>query len=378
MTKKRVLIKFFSPQLMLDVIPALAYMPDRIIFAGDGEIMTDEALARIGAVLEARRIPSSVEKAALFKNVEAACEMTLREILDSVRDDRTLIDISGIDPVDALALGRVLDQKNGRQVSVVRSDAEQGIFFPVIAPKDGIKLSFPSLTFAELRHLRHGTPFDEEPSWKAMSVSRADLTPESVAAIRNARAGYDERPAFYRSISMHLSASLRPESPDQTEFFVDPAYLNLRREEIEALEKIKGFSVSIQGRVARVAFANKCIRDLLTHLDRIPLFEIMLQVARVTNIRGKAAYHNLEMIKQSVVIAVKGCLPLAVSYIAAEEKADFVYRFATISDSVFEEPVRRILVAERDSLPDAEILEACRVLGTELVSPEELPELLRR
>ena len=48
-----VLIKFFSPQLMLDVIPALAYMPDRIIFAGDGEIMTDEALARIGAVLEA-------------------------------------------------------------------------------------------------------------------------------------------------------------------------------------------------------------------------------------------------------------------------------------------------------------------------------------
>lgn len=377
MSLTKVLIKFISPSAAGNVISAAALKPELFIPVGYGSFMTDTMRSRYNYFFHRRQLETVVaEPVQLEQYLMGDIEVRLERLLVRYESRRPVVDISDADPIETMALGIVLRAHKYWGVTVLDYRVKDSVFLPLRNGDFLKQLTFPSLTAAEIRYLRDGTPMDQKTDSEDI-LTRRDLSRHVIREIRSLSVLYAEGPAYWRDVVARLRYAIQGKSEDRTEFLIDTSQLGIRD---SALEDLRDAGIlkeySRRNGIVRIIFADRSAMKLLLHIERIPMINVFLAVAFVREYGRAAAYHDLTLNEWTYITGIHDCLPVVITIYNEQEGAEQIYRFHGKALQCFDEPVRKILVRFGQTGLEPEVTYAADRFGVEIVPMKKLAEVL--
>ena len=368
MTLARVLIKFISETVSGNVISALAVEPDILIPVGYGDFMKDREKGRYNHFFHKKGIPTiCADPVRLERYLEADMEVKLERLLERYQDKSPVVDIADADPQMAMALGSVLMKHRYWKISVLDYRIREGIFLPLRGDAELRRISFPRLYYEDYVFLK------EEQNPVVPDLTRRDLTRQAVSEIRAIGKLYAETPSYWQDLSARLKHAIGEIPPDKLDYIIDAASLGIRDTSLEELRDLQVLTFfERKNGIVRMRFADRLGLTLLTDISRLPITGIFLQTALVREYGRHAAYHDLMLLNGTYVAAICRCYPTIIALMDDSEGISQLARFAAETFTLYEEPVRRILVRYSNTPWPKDFTEAAGHYGIELVYIRDL------
>jgi hypothetical protein len=370
----RIVIQFAGPYETGLVISGAALRPELLMLVGYGDFLTQEKRTRLNYFFHRRKLPTVLTDPLILEPfLEPDMEAKLLNVLEKYASACPVIDISGADEAEALALGAVLARHPDWRFPVLDYRMETGVFLPQKHADVLRRLPFPSLLEEEILMLNQikRTVSEEIPT-----LVRKDLTSTVVKAITKASRVFRERPAFWRQIALRLREAVGEEA-EKPEYLLDAGSLSVPDETLRELLSLGLLSAcSRRGGIIRLSFPDRKVRELLLNMDRIDLYRTYLVMAQIRNFRNKAAYHDLSMIGFDYVTGVIGAMPVVIGILPDEPEKEDIYRFYDDAVRLMGQPVRKILIIPEDAEAGSRILECAGRFGIETSGIRTLVQLL--
>ncbi len=379
MTLTRVLIKFMSSRPVCNVASGIALEPELMVPVGYGNFLSETMRSRYNYFFYHRRLQTVLtDPVRLERNMEPDIERRLEELLEKYADSRPVVDISDADADQAMALGSVLRAHPSLLTAVLDYRIEEGIFYPQKNADFMKRLRFPTLTAAEFRFLRSGTPFDALPDEAEDILYRKDLDKFSVRLIRSMSKVYYDRPGYWKGFAEKLRKTAVGMAPGKREYLIDASALPIRDETFEELVERGILEKYVrQNGIVNLVCGEPIVSQLLIRIDRTPLLNLFLRTALIREYDQSAAYHDLMLMDYRYVAGIRACLPVVLGTFSETGGAEEIIRFCFDAGRLFDDPVRKILVKETGLPVSGETADAAARLGVELVDGLKLEEALQ-
>ncbi len=378
MTLANVLIKFMGNSAAENLASGIALEPEILVPVGYGDFLSDVMRSRYNYFFYHRRLQTVLaDPVRLEPYMEPDIERKLEALLEKYAQARPVVDISRADSEQAMALGSVLRAHPSWYVPVLDYRISDGTFFALKNADHLRRLPNPTLTSAEFRFLRYGTPFDQLPEGTEEILYRKDLDRTCVQLIRSLSAVYHTRPGFWRETAEKLRRTPVGLAPGRREYLMDASTVPIRDEAFEELVE-KGVLKKYvkQNGIINLVFGEPIASQLLTRIDRVPALDVFLATAMVREYGKAAAYHDLALMDYTYVTCIRGCLPLVLTVYRESDGLEELTRFVSDAGRYYADPVRRIMVKEPGLTVPEENREAADRMGIEIVDGNRLGEYL--
>lgn len=378
MSFTKILIKFIGSSAAGNVISASALDPEIMIPVGYGGTLTESMRGRYNHFFHHRNLRTVMtDLVPLERYMEPDMEKRLETLLVKYADERPVIDIRDADETEAMALGAVLKSHRYWGFSVLNYRIEDSAFLPQQNAAEFRRIPFPSLSSAELRFLRRGTPFDAPPGNGEEIMQRRDLTRQTVREIRILSRLFRENQEYWRRVSAQLASSIRSRDTGRTELIMDASRLQVPDEALEKLLNAGYLDAFIRkSGIVYLKFPDESALRMLLHADSVPALEIFLETAFIREYGRAAAYHDLTLYGYTLVTGIHRSLPVVIGSIGNDRDVKDIYGFDAEAHRLFGEPMRKVLVKEPDLFLREELRDAAEYLHIEFTTLKQLTDIL--
>ncbi|MDO4619183.1 MAG: hypothetical protein Q4B09_01050 [Lachnospiraceae bacterium] len=377
----KVIIKFISRHTAENVISALAMDPELLVLVGYGNFLTESMRNRLNYFFHHRKLQTVLaDPVRLERFLEADIETKLAELLEKYEDKTPVLDITHADAEEGLALGTVLRAHKAWRFPILDSNIRESVFLPQKNAEILRRLSFPSLTAAELSFLRTGSPVQTTAGAEGAErqIGRRDLDRTAVRMIRRLGRLYEENPSYWKEVSACFRKSGIAPEEGRLEYTLDAAELPVRDDTMEDLVDEEILTQYVRrGGILRFVFADENAAAFLLHIEKIPILNIFLIAAFIREYGRAAAYHDLVVRNDRYVTGIRHCLPVAIAIPDPEEEpASALCRFKAEISELFDDPVRMIMICESEAGLSGKLRRTAQMLGIEFAEKKKLAELL--
>ncbi len=372
MTGVKILIRFFSSSPIENVISSMALEPELLLPVGYGHVLSDQMRTRLNFFFHRRGIRTIVmEPVSLKEGSESGAESVLADFFRKYYTKSIVVDLSGADRFQAMALGRILGAHPEWRIPVLDQKIQNGTFLPQTMTGEFRNLKFPVLRDSEIRFLND---IRTQPD---VSLVRKNLNREMVRGIRIAARMVRLKPDYWISVSEKLRLTFGEKERVGLQQLADENSVTVPEEAFQELHSL-GFLTEYvrKNHIIQISFAGSDIRSLLFHLDEIETYRAFLLAAKIKNAEEHAAFHDLMLTEDRLITGVYRVMPHVMMLADQSADADTMAWFYDKAEQIFGNTVRRIVILSEFSSPSEEALRTAHRLGMEQIPLDLLEQKL--